>query len=107
MSSLRIPIRHIHAGALPAAEPVNDRRLTNFAFDYIRMLLLDGYLAEIQCPPGEELSDRLAISRYPAREALKRAEAEGFLKIVPKDGCIVTEPDLTEISDFHANVPFR
>lgn len=58
-------------------------------------------------PPGERLTeDRLAedfgVSRNPVREALRVAEAEGFVVMVPRRGAVVASPDATTIADLFA-----
>ncbi|MEO6880787.1 MAG: GntR family transcriptional regulator [Mycobacteriaceae bacterium] len=58
-------------------------------------------------PPGERLTeDRLAedfgVSRNPVREALRVAEAEGFVIMVPRRGAVVASPDATTIADLFA-----
>lgn len=58
-------------------------------------------------PPGERLTeDRLAedfgVSRNPVREALRVAEAEGFVIMMPRRGAVVASPDATTIADLFA-----
>src|SRR3954453_2222223 len=57
--------------------------------------------------PGERLTeDRLAedfgVSRNPVREALRVAEAEGFVVILPRRGAVVASPSSTAIEDIFA-----
>jgi DNA-binding GntR family transcriptional regulator len=58
-------------------------------------------------PPGERLTeDRLAedfgVSRNPVREALRVAEAEGFVVILPRRGAVVASPSSATIDDIFA-----
>jgi DNA-binding GntR family transcriptional regulator len=58
-------------------------------------------------PPGERLTeDRLAedfgVSRNPIREALRVAEAEGFVVILPRRGAVVASPSSATIDDIFA-----
>lgn len=58
-------------------------------------------------PPGERLTeDRLAedfgVSRNPVREALRVAEAEGFVVILPRRGAVVASPSSATIADIFA-----
>ena len=94
--------RRVVAGMLPAAGDVGQRRLADFAFEYMRDLLLEGVLVAGDGLSAEEVGTRLGISRYPVMEALKRLDAEGYIRIVPQVGCIVTEPDPNEIADFYS-----
>ncbi len=58
-------------------------------------------------PPGERLTeDRLAedfgVSRNPIREALRVAEAEGFVVTIPRRGAVVATPTTETIADIFA-----
>lgn len=58
-------------------------------------------------PPGERLTeDRLAedfgVSRNPVREALRVAEAEGIVVILPRRGAVVASPSSATIDDIFA-----
>ncbi len=58
-------------------------------------------------PPGERLTeDRLAldfgVSRNPVREALRVAETEGFVVILPRRGAVVAMPSPTAVADIFA-----
>ncbi|MCH8000448.1 MAG: GntR family transcriptional regulator, partial [Proteobacteria bacterium] len=44
-----------------------------------------------------ELSDKLAISRTPIREALARLEQEGLVRIVPRKGVFIVRKTKAEI----------
>lgn len=57
--------------------------------------------------PGERLTeDRLAtdfgVSRNPVREALRVAEIEGFVVVLPRRGAVVASPTDTAITDIFA-----
>lgn len=77
--------------------PLRDQVLTA-----LRTAIIDGdYL------PGERLTeDRLAedfgVSRNPVREALRVAEAEGFVVILPRRGAVVASPSSGTIADMFA-----
>jgi DNA-binding GntR family transcriptional regulator len=47
----------------------------------------------------QEISDAAGVSRTPAREALRRLQAEGFVRVVPNQGAIVTEWTEGDIED--------
>ena len=43
------------------------------------------------------------VSRTPVRLALERLEAEGFVKLLPQRGAIVTELTVNDLEDVLAN----
>lgn len=56
--------------------------------------------------PGEKicetkLAEDLGISRTPLREAIQTLEAEGFLKVVPRKGAVVSEYSKKDIEDIY------
>ncbi len=61
--------------------------------------------ARAPCPPGArltetEIADRLAISRTPVREAIRRLEADGLVDHRPRTGAVVRQlsyPDVMEL----------
>jgi DNA-binding GntR family transcriptional regulator len=67
-------------------------------------------LADGTYPPGshlreEELAAQLGVSRTPVREALRRLDAEGWLRVVPNQGAFAAEwsaRDIEEIFDLRA-----
>lgn len=75
------------------------------AYDTLRRQLADG-----THPPGahlreEDLALHLGVSRTPVREALRRLDAEGWLRVVPNQGAFAAEwsrADIEEIYDLRA-----
>jgi DNA-binding GntR family transcriptional regulator len=73
-------------------------------------LTLRRRLADGTYPPGshmreEELAAQLGVSRTPVREALRRLDAEGWLRVVPNQGAFAAEwtlADIEEIFDLRA-----
>ena len=79
--------------------PLKHRTLASAIVDRLRQEILDG-----SYPAGSQLrQDALAqayeVSRIPVREALFQLEAEGFVRIVPHKGAIVSGLSLDEIND--------
>lgn len=79
--------------------PLKHRTLASAIVDRLRQEILDG-----SYPAGSQLrQDALAqvyeVSRIPVREALFQLEAEGFVRIVPHKGAIVSRLSLDEIND--------
>ena len=59
-------------------------------------------LADGTFPPGahlreDDLATQLGVSRTPIREALRRLDAEGWLRVVPNQGAFAAEWSLREI----------
>ncbi|CAH1653360.1 GntR family transcriptional regulator [Hyphomicrobiales bacterium] len=78
------------------------RTLASAIVDQLRQGILDG-----RYPAGSQLrQDALAqaydVSRIPVREALLQLEAEGFVRIAPHKGAIVSGLSLDEINDVFA-----
>lgn len=78
------------------------RTLASAIVDRLRQGILDGHY-----PAGSQLrQDALAqayeVSRIPVREALLQLEAEGFVRIAPHKGAIVSGLSLDEINDVFA-----
>ena len=76
-------------------------------------LALRRCLADGTYPPGahlreEDLATQLGVSRTPLREALRRLDAEGWLRVVPNQGAFAAEwslPEMVEIPARHVGSP--
>jgi DNA-binding GntR family transcriptional regulator len=67
-------------------------------------LTLRRRLADGTYPPGsrlreEDLAAQLGVSRTPVREALRRLDAEGWLRVVPNQGAFAAEWSTAEIAE--------
>jgi DNA-binding GntR family transcriptional regulator len=49
--------------------------------------------------PEPQLCSEFGVSRTPLREAFKRLEAEGLIRLIPHVGAVVTDPDAAEIAE--------
>jgi DNA-binding GntR family transcriptional regulator len=49
--------------------------------------------------PEPQLCGEFGVSRTPLREAFKRLEAEGLIRLIPHVGAVVTDPDAAEIAE--------
>lgn len=79
---------------MPAQRSLTDRALIQ---------LREGIL-NLQYPPGEPLVESkiaadLAISRTPVREALRKLEQEGLVRVVPSRGVFVSEIGLRDVAE--------
>lgn len=99
MAELRQPYR---GGLGPRDEPrgLQSPSLVALAVDAIRNKVLAGDYEPGQRLIEEQLTEELAISRPPLREALRLLENEGLVRNVPRRGCFVatlTDQDVYEI----------
>jgi DNA-binding GntR family transcriptional regulator len=70
--------------------------------EWVYRILLDEIVFQ-ELPPGTslqetDLAERLAVSRTPVREALRRLATEGFVNAVPYKGFSVTAIDITDLN---------
>jgi len=73
------------------------QRVTN----EIRELILSGELAPGERIGQEALAERFGTSRIPVREALRRLESEGLVRLVPNSGASVAKLDLHECLEIY------
>jgi DNA-binding GntR family transcriptional regulator len=48
-----------------------------------------------------ELAEMFGVSRTPIRAALQRLEAEGYLSVLPKQGCFIRNLDIDELAKYY------
>ncbi|MBX6395440.1 MAG: GntR family transcriptional regulator, partial [Alicyclobacillaceae bacterium] len=70
------------------------------AYETIRDWILKGILAPGERLREEHLAGRLGISRTPVREALRRLETEGLVRLIPNRGAAVTTYSPKDIHHF-------
>jgi len=85
----------------PLPQVRQGRVLADWVIASLRDAILDGYFE-----PGEKLdqdliAEQLGVSRTPVREALKRLESEGFIKVRPHYGAFIVEVSRQDISDVY------
>lgn len=73
----------------------------NIAYQKIKRLITDREFMKDHTISENSLSNRLKMSRTPIREALLQLQMEGFLKIVPNKGIVVTETSINEVRDIY------
>ena len=64
-------------------------RTVDNAYDYIYSAIANGHLLPGAHIPEEMISARLAVSRTPVREAIRRLQADGLVVITPNSGADV------------------
>lgn len=48
-----------------------------------------------------ELADHFGVSRTPIRSALQRFEVEGYLTVLPKQGCFIRNVDIEDLRKYY------
>ncbi len=84
---------------VPLPQVRQGRVLADWVIASLREAILSGYFE-----PGEKLdqdliAEELGVSRTPVREALKRLESEGFIKVRPHYGAFIIDVSRQDISD--------
>jgi DNA-binding GntR family transcriptional regulator len=74
--------------------------LANQAYQQIRLALLQGSLSQDQFYSENYVAQLLAISRTPAREALRQLETEGLIEVLPQRGFRVRRMSRPELVEF-------
>lgn len=75
------------------------RSLKNLVYDYLRDQMQKGELKQGETINMEQTAQKLGVSKTPLREALIKLEAEGFVKIQPWRGVLVSELKLQDFKD--------
>jgi DNA-binding GntR family transcriptional regulator len=79
--------------------PTNSPAAGDRAYDDVKSRILSGELQGGDLISEGEVAERLAISRTPVREAFLRLQAEGFMKLYPKRGAMITPIARSEARD--------
>ncbi|HEY8537500.1 MAG TPA: GntR family transcriptional regulator [Steroidobacteraceae bacterium] len=66
-------------------------RAAELAYSTVRDRIINGVYAGGSRITEQEIADSTGVSRTPVREALRRLQAEGFIKVTANHGAIVTE----------------
>jgi DNA-binding GntR family transcriptional regulator len=80
---------------------INFKSLREQVYDYLRDAMNRGELAPGATLNLNDISQRLGTSRTPLRDALLQLEAEGFVTILPRRGCLVNRLTREEIQELY------
>jgi DNA-binding GntR family transcriptional regulator len=75
------------------------KSLKNLVYAYLREQMQSGELKQGDTLNMGKTAQRLGVSKTPLREALIKLEAEGFVKIIPWRGVVVSELTLQDFKD--------
>jgi DNA-binding GntR family transcriptional regulator len=84
---------------MQAMPPIIRRPLHEEAVDRLRDLIVQGDLAPGQRLNERLLSEKLAISRTPLREAIKLLATEGLVELLPNRGAVVATMDTAKLAE--------
>lgn len=68
----------------------------------IRDAIISGKITPGSRVSEPELADRFGISRTPIREAFRQLESEGYLKVIPRKGAVVSAFTQKDVEEFYA-----
>lgn len=68
----------------------------------IRDAIISGTIIPGSRVSEPELADRFGISRTPIREAFRQLESEGYLKVIPRKGAVVSAFTQKDVEEFYA-----
>ncbi len=68
----------------------------------IRDAIISGTITPGSRVSEPELADRFGISRTPIREAFRQLESEGYLKVIPRKGAVVSAFTQKDVEEFYA-----
>ncbi|HEY6644426.1 GntR family transcriptional regulator [Povalibacter sp.] len=80
-------------------------RASDLAYTTVRDRIVRGIYLGASRITEQEIADSTGVSRTPVREALRRLQAEGFVRVTANHGAIVTdltEQDITDVFDLRA-----
>jgi DNA-binding GntR family transcriptional regulator len=103
--SCRIPAQAIvsseksHTANRPAGNGIPRTSLTSAVADRLREMIIRGEIQEGEQLRQDAIAADLQVSRIPVREALRRLEAEGLIKIVAHHGAVVSSLSSEEIEE--------
>lgn len=73
----------------------------DLAYEEIKRLILDGKLSGDMPISENVLANMLDISRTPVRDALRRLEMDGFVRVIPNQGVVIREVSISEVKEIY------
>ncbi|MBT9538548.1 GntR family transcriptional regulator [Thiobacillus sp.] len=82
--------------------PVAETRLSaKDVYTRLREMILNFEIYPGSRVTETELAEYFGVSRTPIRSALQRLEAEGYLTVLPKQGCFIRNLDIDDLSKYY------
>ncbi|HEY4296291.1 MAG TPA: GntR family transcriptional regulator [Paraburkholderia sp.] len=76
--------------------------LAQYVYAQLRQEIRDRHLASGERLRETDIAERLAVSRTPVREALKRLESEGVVRFAPPRGFVVVQLSPKQVMELYA-----
>lgn len=73
----------------------------DLAYEEIKKLILSGKLSNDMSISENVLAKMLGMSRTPVRDALRRLEMDGFVRIIPNQGAVIREVSINEVKEIY------
>ena len=73
----------------------------DLAYEEIKKLILSGKLSNDMSISENVLAKMLGMSRTPVRDALRRLEMDGFVRIIPNQGVVIREVSINEVKEIY------
>ena len=73
----------------------------DLAYEEIKRLILDGKLSGDMPISENVLANMLDISRTPVRDALRRLEMDGFVRVIPNQGVVIREVSISDVKEIY------
>jgi len=89
-------------GALESFNVSNLKPIRDMIYDSIRQAIFEGELKAGDRLVEKELAEKMKVSRTPIREALRKLEAEGLIRHVPRKGVVVKDFTKEEIIEIYS-----
>ncbi len=81
--------------------PAGGQQRSRSVYDALRAAILHGELAPGTALRETALAEQFHVSRTPVREAIRRLEAEGLVRVEPRRGAVVSELALDELDEIY------
>ncbi len=89
-------------GKIAVTRDALDTSLGEFVLDRLRDAIRRGRYVPGQRIREAEVADWLGVSRTPVREAFRRLQSDGLLKLTPWRGAVVAELDRAQVMELYA-----
>lgn len=83
------------------AKVIGEKRSGRNLYDELREMILSFELYPGSRVTETELAERFGVSRTPIRAALQRLEAEGYVTVMPKQGCFIRNLDIEALTKYY------